>query len=475
MLRRFGALLRRTRPSLVILIALVPFAFVSPAQAWQQGRGTSAITWSRTYVPIIGGPVSIQLTSDGGFVAASRSANAWVMKASFSGEPEWEKEYTPTGYTNTQAESVQQTRDQGYIVAGYALSLGYVTSFDAWLLKLDHKGNVEWSRTYGGRAGDAFGSVQQTRDGEYVVAGTTESFGPNVQISGETAWVMKVDSKGNVVWEKDFGADQAQLVRQTSDDGFIVVGTAAVGNQPNADAWVFKLDPNGDMIWQKTFEITTNNRGYSVQQTRDGGYVIVAEILNGFLSSEALITRLDSQGNILWQKLYNGGGFTQTSSVLETSDGGFIVAGRFLQDHLGHGADGPWLLKLDSIGNMVWQKTYGGINDFFFQVQETRRRGLIVAGALATYCCGYQAWVLNIDSFGNIEGCRGVSPSKATVTDVVVVATNATVTNVNTNALVVETAVTVQTLSSTLHTLCLGTVDEKVREAPDRNMNPSYG
>ncbi len=417
----------------------------------------SGITWSRTYVPIVGYD-SVQVTSDGGFVASgrTRSNGAWVMEASPTGDPEWERGYLPLGYADAEALSIQQTRDRGYIVAGDALSLGYVTSSDAWLLRLDHQGNVQWSRTYGGRAGEGFTSVQQTNDGGYVAAGLTESFGPGVQFSGETAWVVRVDLKGNVVWQKDFGADEAQSVQQTSDGGFIVAGTAAVGNFPNADAWIFKLDPNANMVWQKTFEVTIDNRGYSVQQTNDGGYVLVAEVITlspieTFLSSNALIIRLDGKGDVLWQKSFNGGQFTHPFSVRETSDHGFIVAGR---------SSGPFLLKLDANGDIVWQKLYGRPNDFFYQVQETIDGGLIVVGEF--FVTG-SAWVLRLDGEGSIQGCPiGLAPN-ATITNAAAVMTNRIVIDVDTNAFVTVTGVSVNTGNSNSVATISRHVEERVR------------
>ncbi len=417
----------------------------------------SGITWSRTYVPIIAGPGSVQLTSDGGFIVAGESVGAWVMKASSSGEPEWEREYAPEGYTDAAASSVQQTRDQGYILAGNALSAHYVTSFDAWLLKLDHKGNVQWSKTYGGSGGEGFMSVQQTRDGGYIAAGTTESFGPGVQTSGETAWVVRVDGKGNVVWQKDFGADDAESVQQTSDGGFIVAGTAAVGSQPNADAWVFKLDTNGNMVWQKTFEITTDNRGYSVRQTSNGGYVLTAEAVTlspvqSLISSNAIVISLDANGNTLWQRSYSRGGVTHPSSIAETADDGFIVAGASRPTSYVSGINGPWLLKLDAKGNLVWEKTYGEKGDFFYQVETTRAGGLIVVGFILSLG---SAWLLNLNSLGTIEGCAIGMASNGTLTEPVLIETNARIIDVNTNVTIASTNVTVRTPTANALTQCI--------------------
>jgi hypothetical protein len=422
----------------IILIALIPSGFVSPTQARQQGFGPSSITWSRTYQYRFGFDQawSVLQTSDGGFVVAGHSfvAGGWVFKLDIRGAIEWERTYVPAGYVDSWPVSMDHTKDGGYIIAGYALSETRANGDDAWLLKLDRKGDVQWSQTYGGSGEDFFYSAQQTSDGGYVAAGLTGSFGPGVQYSGETAWVFRLDPNGNVVWDRDYGADEADWVQQTSDGEFIVAGTVAIGNLPTADAWISKLDTGGNTVWQKTFELSTNTRGYSVDQTPDGGYILAAD--SSFHTS--LFIRLDSMGNVLWQRSLSG---MHTEFVRTVSDGGFIIVGREVK--------GPFLLRLDSTGDMVWRKTYGRPGSFLLWAQENRDGGFVAVGTTLG-----AAWVLKLDGTGNIPGCSLVGFSNATVTDSSTTSVNATITGVSVNPSVTQTSVNVANTQADVQIQC---------------------
>src|SRR5437867_2557509 len=144
----------KMKVALMILLMLYPIVFIPPVA----GGTTSELTWSRTYAQIVGGD-SLKATSDGGFVVTSTSFGAWVMRADASGQPKWEKTYTPTGYSDAESGLVQLTRDGGYLIAGGAIGLG---GSHQWLLKLDNNGNVQWSRIY---RGGAFLWIEQTSDG----------------------------------------------------------------------------------------------------------------------------------------------------------------------------------------------------------------------------------------------------------------------------------------------------------------------
>ena len=170
-------------------------------------------------------------------------------------------------------------------------------------------------------------------------------------------------------------------------------------------------------------------------------------MVTGGSSHGILFLRLDRNGNIRWEKSYTGGA---SSSVRETSDGGFIVSGR---------SSGPWLLKLNDKGNIVWQKIYGGRSDFLPSVQQTDDEGFVAAGSLATNCCGDLSWVLKLDSTGSTAGCPLGISSNATITDAQSTVTNTAVTGVATNALVTQTGVAVSAASPNVQTLCIGSQD----------------
>jgi hypothetical protein len=167
--------------------------------------------------------------------------------------------YTYGGADNDNAYAVQQASDGGYVVAGATYSFG-AGSNDAWIMKLDENGVVDWQKAYGGTGVEYPNYVLQTQDGGYIVSGYTSSFGT----VGQDSWIMKLDENGVVEWQKAYGGtgrDFTSPVQQTLDGGYIVVGwTYSFGNG-GVDLWLFKLDENGNIVWQKTYGGTGNEYG----------------------------------------------------------------------------------------------------------------------------------------------------------------------------------------------------------------------
>jgi len=166
-----------------------------------------------------------------------------VLKLDSNGSVEWQKTYGGTSYD--EANSIAETSDNGFIVAGGTMSFG-AGGYDYWVLKLDSNGSVEWQKTYGGSSDDYAFSIQETSDNGFIVAGRTESFGAG---SGDS-WVLKLDPNGNVTWQKTYGgsdSDSANSIAETSDNGFIVAGSSYSFGAGGADSWVLKLDSNGNI------------------------------------------------------------------------------------------------------------------------------------------------------------------------------------------------------------------------------------
>jgi hypothetical protein len=398
---------------------------------------TSASQWIKTY----GGKgqdwvSSIQQTSEGGYVMAgvidyygAGKGDVWVLKLDGNGNVQWQKSYY--GTAKDYASSIQQTSEGGYIVAGITESFG-AGSDDVWVLKLDGNGNVQWQKTYGGTILDRASSIQQTSEGGYIVAGWTRSFG-----AGDCdAWVLKLDSNGNVQWQKTYGStqsDRTSSIQQTSEGGYIVAGyTDSFGGASTyGDAWILKLDGNGNVQWQKTYD-TNAGSAYSIQQTSDGGYIVAGTYLfhpYDVPYDDAWVMKLDGDGNVQWQKSYGNTNHDSAHSIQQTADGGYIVAGGTSSFNAGNGD--AWVLKLDGNGNVQWQKTYGRIyrDSSAYSIQQTADGGYIVAGWTDSLIGGggRDAWVMKLDGDGNIYNvCSLVKTSDAQVS-----ITNATVKDTN--------------------------------------------
>ena len=261
----------------------------------------------------------------------------------------WQKTFG--GKNDDEANSIQQTTDGGYIVAGSTESLG-TGGKDVYILKLNSKGEIEWQRIFDGGSNDQATSIQQTTDGGYIVAGWTESFGFGYYTD---IYILKLNSKGEVEWQKTFGGeydDGAKSIKQTTDGGYIVAGWTKSFGSGEGDVYILKLDSKGEVEWQKTFGGKYDDEANSIQQTTDGGYV-VAGWTKSFGSAwweDVYILKLNSKGDLEWQKTFGGGDDDVATSIQQTMDGGYIVAG--WTKSFGSGGEDAYILKLDSKGEI---------------------------------------------------------------------------------------------------------------------------
>lgn len=318
--------------------------------------------------------------------------------------------------------SVQQTPDGGYIACGgegslggdgnVASSHGYV---DAWVVKFDPAGNIQWQKSFGGSNYDQGMSIQLTSDGGYVFAGFTKSsnsgdVGQNH--GGSDAWVVKLNSSGNLQWQTVLGGskdDEAYSIRQTSDGGYIFAGVtnATLTDDINlvdhtfsgGHAWVVKLDSTGKVTWQKTYGGNNDDIASTIVQTSDGGYIFdgttysdnSGDVGNNHGLTDIWVVKLDSVGTIQWTKLLGGNNWDFTSpwfddSIQQTTDGGYVVVGTTSSNFngdvgLNHGSGDAWIIKLDNTGNITWQYPFGGSNmDWGTSIRQTPDNGYIFTG-----------------------------------------------------------------------------------------------
>ena len=336
---------------------------------------------------------------------------------------EWQK--CLGGTADDFANSIQQTSDGGFIVAGETRSndgdvSGNHGKSDAWVVKLNSLGDILWKKCLGGTGNDYARSIQQISDGGFILTGYTNS--NNGDVSGNNgyydAWVVKLNSSGDILWQKCLGGtydDYARSIQQTSDTGFILAGYTfsndgdVSGNHGFGDAWVVKLNSSGDIIWQKCFGGTNEDYAYSIQQTSNGGFIVAGSTNsnNGDVSGyhgyfDYWVVKLNSSGDIEWQKCLGGTNNDYANSIQQTSDGGFIVAG-YTESNDGdvsgyHGGDyDAWVVKLNSSGDILWQKCLGGtIDDRAYSIQQTSDGGFIVAG-------------FTVSNDGDVSGNHGAS------------------------------------------------------------------
>ncbi len=272
----------------------------------------------------------------------------------------------------------------------------------------------QWAMTYGGNASDWAAATQWTSDGGCIVAGETSSFG----VGGSDFWILRLNAYGNIDWQKTYGrlyGDSADSIDQTFDefeqpDGYIVAGSTLDSDDTDAecDLWILKLDLDGAVIWQKTYDRSLCEYSARIQQTTDGGYIVACRTYTVSYNYDIWILKLDSEGNIEWEKTYGGTESQAPSSIQQTTDGGYIVAAG--TSSFGAGNYDIWILKLDSEGNVDWQKTYGGTGgDYARSIQETTDGGYVVGGSTWSFG-GWEFWVLKLDSEGNVDWQKTYGP-----------------------------------------------------------------
>ena len=246
-------------------------------------------------------------------------------------------------------ESVQQTSDGGYILVGPTIDKGY----DIWLLKTDALGNKLWGKTFGGDFADHGRCAQQTSDGGYIVVGST-MFGTSwedvYQRGGDQVWLVKTDVDGNEVWNKIFGGNHGGVgyfVQQTPDGGYILVGETDSYGAGSLDVWLIKTDADGNELWNKTFGGADTDTGNCVRQTMDGGYVLVGKTRSyGAGSSDVWLIKTDDNGNELWDLYFGGSSYDGGESLVQTADGSYVITG--YTAHKISGLAGLGCAKMDS-------------------------------------------------------------------------------------------------------------------------------
>lgn len=351
------------------------------------------------------------------------------------------------GSKNESAQSVIKTTDGGYAIAGFTQSIdGDITdksieNFDYWLLKFDTNDNLQWSKTYGGTDDEKAYKIIQTNDGGFALIGYTSSNDEDVSTNNglDDIWLIKTDVSGNIQWEKSYGfsgSDKAFSIIQTSDNGFFVSGILDVsassgdGNDKNSntqkhaggDYWGLKLDANGTKIWRRYFGGSFTDSAYDAVETSDNGFILIGssdsddvDITNSKGDYDFWAVKVDVNGNQVWEKSFGGSQIDEARSITKTSDGNYLIVGESRSNDTditnSKGAADIWLIKISEVGNLIWQKSYGGSSfDVSRDITPTIDNGYVIVGSsrsqdvdVDTNQGQNDVWVLKVDSSGDLK------------------------------------------------------------------------
>jgi hypothetical protein len=330
-------------------------SFQNGANVWvMKLTSTGSVSWQKSYG---GGPTlgdytkAVRTTSDGGYILATVTRSfgegdrdGWILKLSSTGGIQWQQSYGGTRWDEIR--SIQQTSDGGFVFAGFTRSFNDPTNGDAWVAKISSTGGSVWQMSFGSsNTLELIDDIYEIPGGGLICAGRR---------AGD-AWVMRLTPTGKIKWQKSYGGsgtDSAYRIQRTPDGDFVVAGNTDSFGGGGTHVWLLKLNRNGAILWQKVY---ADSLGYDtiggLDNTSDGG-----TILTGLTDSygppyaNAWAVKLDSSGGIIWQKTYGGGWWDTGLAVHQTSDGSYVIAGQ--TSSFGGTPHNAWVLKLESDGNI---------------------------------------------------------------------------------------------------------------------------
>lgn len=262
----------------------------------------------------------------------------------------------------------------------------------------NNQSDITFLKAYGGKELDKGCSVQQTQDGGYIICGYTESFGAGLY----DVWLLKTNSFGNEEWNRTYGGskyDKGYSVQQTSDEGYIITGSTRSYGSKDENIWLIKTDALGIEQWNKSYY--WGLKGLSVLQTSNGEYIVTGNCYDKGYGEGIFLAKIDTNGNEIWIKKFIGHDMVMSESVIEDLDYGYVIVGWWFWESNEDYSD-VWVIKTDSLGNEQWNKTYGGdYLDFGDSIYQTLDKGYIIVGDTESYGAGERdIWLIKINSKG---------------------------------------------------------------------------
>lgn len=386
--------LNRVRLAAAVLVTTALAVGCPPGNIWTITFGNTGNESAYGLVPATGGGWAMAGPATSAALGASGS-DMCLVKVKPGGSIDWYNLFGGIG--SQQARALVRTTDGGYLLAGYTFTTG--ATADVLLVKVNALGVESWQSSFGTTGDEEAYAVQQTSDGGYIVAGTTQALGGD----NRDFYLVKTLANGTVDWDQVFGAaldDLAFAVRQTADGGYIVVGSTEVGSPSTTQIYVVKTNTAGVAQWAYTYGGAGHDEAHDVVQTGDGGYLLVGATTPAASSiSDAYIIKLYPNGVVQWTKTIGGTG-SEVAHAITPVTGGYIIAGKVAP--AGIGQWDAYLLKVDAAGNKRWSKRFGASSDDTAQaVQQTPAGGYVLAGTTASYGVGgTDMYLIKTDEFG---------------------------------------------------------------------------
>ncbi|MBU1637400.1 hypothetical protein KKC97_07015, partial [bacterium] len=346
--------MKRIACTCLMMLCVLSFALSQPVDSlWSHGYGGSTD---------IAECYSLSQTSDGGYIlggviiSSSYDADYWLVKTNSVGSMTWSIPYTMSTSVEEYCYSAIETSDNGFLMGGFTASTTGASNRDIWIVKTYSAGGIEWSSVFDRGLEDICYDVIQLSSGEYVFAGLSESPGSP---SHHDFWLAKLTSSGNEVWNYTYGGAHGEAcysLALDSDEGFLMAGHSLASG--NSDFLIIKTNSSGDSLWSKSYGGSETDKCQSVIVTADGGYAMAGWTESyGNGGADYWLVRLDTNGDTLWTHAYGGNSDDYCFSVVQVSDGGYVLAGQTYT--FGTGTPNYWMVRTDSNGHELWNRTFG--------------------------------------------------------------------------------------------------------------------
>ena len=371
--------------------------------------GASSVMWNQTY----GGTESeaawvVIEVSSGGFALAGNTESFgagfqdfWLIKTDENGVVEWNQTYGGAGFED--ADSLVQTSDGGYALAGHTQSFGEKNG-DFWLVKTDPDGNILWNQTYGNGADERAYGLVESSDGGFVLVGDISYSDGDGDGGWSDIWLVKTDENGNAEWNQTYGGPDIDRpyggLVAVSDGGYAIAGFTQSFGAGDYDFWLIKTDAKGNMQWNQTYGEAFREHAYALIESSSGGFVLAGTERDSALEPTNLwLVKTDENGNMEWNQSI-GLNYDRVWALVEAPDAGYAAAGR-TQSFDNEGYD-VWLVKTDEQGNMQWNQTYGGTGyEEAYSLIAASDGGYVLAGYTSSFGVGKNdVWLIKTDEMG---------------------------------------------------------------------------
>jgi len=405
-------------------------ASTSPDAVPLTGEGTGLNAGFISFERIVGGSradhgYSVYGTTDGGFILAGstvrledddRYGDALLVTTDAYGQIKWSHWYGLDTWSESFSKAIP-TVDSGYIAVGKHTYSDRSKKPDVYAVKVDATGNVVWEKSYGisSSKADRGSDIIATSDGGFLIAGNATVVNESTTPPTESlaAYLIKIDSLGNVQWEKTYGGEQGEeavCVKSTNDGGYIFAGSTSsystLGGS-DFDFYLVKIDGSGNLEWQKSFGGTDWDRANSVIVTEDGGYLMAGFTASselGAISRDVFLVKTDAAGKEEWHRLYGGDHSDEASEIISTNDGGYLIVGKsatYFDTGLQNWCSDAYVIKIDALGDVQWERTFGGLyDDNASSVRQVSDGGYIICGSTKSYSKDWDVYLLKLNSFG---------------------------------------------------------------------------